>query len=51
MLFVMNAMRNIQKPKRDQEINDILELCNLQLCVDVCGVLQITWEVNSGQNV
>ena len=61
MLFVMNAMRNIQKPWRDQGVVFSVKMswCRLVImCYTICsyvlmcgGVLEITWEVPSGQNV
>ena len=61
MMFVMNAMRNIQKPRRDQEVVLSVKMswCRLVIMsyaiysyVLMCGgVPEITWEVPSGQNV
>ena len=61
MMFVMNAMRNIQKLRRDQEMvfrvniswssHFIMSYVIYSYVLMSGGVLEITWEISSGQNV
>ncbi len=61
MLFVINTMRNIQKPRRDQEVVfsvkmswSSLVIMNYPIYSYVLmygGIPEITWEVPSGQNM
>ena len=61
MLFVMNVMRNIQKPSRDQDVVLLVKMSWFSLVIINYaiysyvlmsgGVPKNTWEVPSGQNM